>query len=196
MSQLIRYAINARRGAYHYAMTVAGGMLVLLCGRSIDRMSPLPVPGSRMTECRSCAARKQEQQEAAEARVVELAEQMLKAVDRSALVPVRIPAGELRAGDLYEDPDFNTFCFITEATVADGRATFTLYSVESGVAHIGWGQLADYPVTALRRPADVDPADATAGTWREDWIPAEPAPTDGALFELGAAGHEQGALFS
>jgi hypothetical protein len=54
--QLTRYAVNDKRGAYHYVREVAGGMLVALCGRSADTMSPLPFPTGKHTECKRCGA--------------------------------------------------------------------------------------------------------------------------------------------
>lgn len=52
---LYRYASNDRRGAYHYAREVAGGMLFALCGRRADGMKPLAAT-VKHTECRRCGA--------------------------------------------------------------------------------------------------------------------------------------------
>ncbi|MFD7513005.1 hypothetical protein ACFV5N_27215 [Streptomyces sp. NPDC059853] len=60
MTQLTRYARNPKSGAYHYVREVAGGMLIALCGRRADGMSPLPAP-ARHTECKRCAAARAEE---------------------------------------------------------------------------------------------------------------------------------------
>ncbi|MFF5501247.1 hypothetical protein [Streptomyces roseolus] len=90
---LYRYANNATRGAFHYVREVAGGMLVALCGRNADGMTPLPA-AVRHTECRRCAAARADMPEQVEAPV----EQPAPAVEAPAAPALYRPAGPRRRG--------------------------------------------------------------------------------------------------
>ncbi|MGX8910260.1 hypothetical protein ACR820_34455 [Streptomyces netropsis] len=56
--ELVRYSLNVHHGAFHYVKKITEGILVALCGRSVNGMSLLLSTADQHTECRACGRRR------------------------------------------------------------------------------------------------------------------------------------------